>query len=91
MVYFVCPLLVAALGRLEEHFNFPCAEMVAQFTKEVSVCLVLAPPILNPLSLIPPSPYSLWLCGYPIRCAGIANQRGAYLIFAAQNEVVARL
>jgi hypothetical protein len=91
MVYFVCPLLVATLSRLGGRFNFPCVDMVAQFTKEVSVCLVFAPPILNSLSLIRPSPYSLWLCRNPMCCAEIANQRGAYLIFAAQNGVLARL
>jgi hypothetical protein len=48
MVYFVCPLLVATLGHSKEHFNFPCVDIVAQFTNEVSVCLAFAPPIFDP-------------------------------------------
>lgn len=57
----------------ELHFTFLCAEKGRKFAENVTVCLVLAPFNLKPLSLIRPLPHALWLMRNPMRGTGFAG------------------
>ena len=80
-----------AYTSIEESLEFVLAQKLAESADEKSVRLVFAPLNFKAFALIRPLPHALWLGRYPVRSAGFAAQRGAYLVGAAQHAVIARL